>query len=109
MHSRLTTKEKLVFFLSRDIVWEHTGRIFPLHENYIKWGTDVVATFFVQSLLLYEAEDSVNPYRKNGVRTEAVGAVYRKVLDWMKENHIRADFIAVYRQTAAEALEPNQA
>jgi ribosomal protein L31 len=95
MYLRLTSRQHLTIFYSGK--WKTTnawGRVSGLNERYIQLGSEGVATFFVQSLMLSDACPSINQFKT----PPDARAAMRKTLDWMCEHSFRPGLIRSYRK-----------
>jgi hypothetical protein len=99
LYLRLTsTSRPLLFSYSHnEITANNGGVLYGLHERYMDWGPDGIATFLVQSLLMFEASPSLNQVRITESKLERIRNVPNEVLQWMCSHSIRADLIDAYR------------
>ncbi|HET7625682.1 MAG TPA: hypothetical protein VFM25_10505 [Verrucomicrobiae bacterium] len=99
LYLRLTsTSRPLLFYYSSDAVTANNGGpIYGLNERFMCWGPGGVATFLVQSLLMFEASPSLNQVRITESKLERIRNVPNEVLQWMCSHSIRADLIDAYR------------
>jgi hypothetical protein len=98
MYSRLTSKQRLIIFYTGHAgKWNTSnlaGRVFSLDERYIELGSQGVAMFFAQALLLSETSPAINQVKV----TENQYRAPRRVLDWMCEHSFHPGLIKSYRK-----------
>lgn len=101
MYSRLTSKQRLIIFYTGHAgKWNTSnlaGRVYSLDERYIELGSQGVAAFLAQALLLSEASPAINQKV-----TQSEYRVARRVLDWMCEYSFHPGLINSYRKVVQQ-------
>jgi hypothetical protein len=98
MYLRLTTKQKLVFYYVQNNggITNLFGYFFGLHDRYIKMGSEGIACFIVQSLLVSSASSSINQHRLNTRERSEFKVAARKTMEWMQQHSFQPNLINSY-------------
>jgi len=103
MYSCITGKGHFVFFYTAGKYSSFGGRYYGLEEQVVRWGREGVASFLVQSILMFEAVPTVGKVDFKS-RNSALRLVAPQVVQWMRDHSIRADFIESYRSATEKIL-----
>jgi hypothetical protein len=86
MFLRFTKKQKLLIYYSKNVKVDNLcGFLFGLHERYVTLGSEAVASYIVQALMLSDASPSANQHRLNDRQRAALKAAPRLTLEWMEK------------------------